>query len=212
MTTKEELLVAVDVAFTATGRNLTSWPDPHPGRMPLDEEYSRVTDPAKWRIVGARAEAWAIALVNAGLATVDRGADVRWSSPPGTEISRTYRLAPRARGALPLAIAFSRIEDVDDAGVTLGAGEPATCVTWIPACGCDACDSGAAGELDELDEAILGVVSGAFRHLSADDRAITVLNDGAWSSRGLSAAQDIETVLADPSGWQEVSGTSWFAH
>jgi hypothetical protein len=62
-----ELLAAVDAAFAVTGRGLIPWPHPHPDRAPLDEEYSRVLDAAKWRIIGARAEAWLVALVDAAL-------------------------------------------------------------------------------------------------------------------------------------------------
>jgi len=57
-----ELERAVDVAFADTARDLAPWPDPHPDRMPLDEEYSRVTDGAKYLIIGARLDAWLTAL------------------------------------------------------------------------------------------------------------------------------------------------------
>jgi hypothetical protein len=160
------LLAAVDVAFAVTGRGPTPWPDPHPDRSPLDEEYSRLLDPAKWRIIGARAEAWLVALVSTALAVVQRDAAVGWRVEPGMDISRTDRVAPRADGALPLIAARSRLGDVDDAGVTLGAGDPATCVAWFPQCGCDACDNGSQYELDDLDRHILSIVTGTFRRLT----------------------------------------------
>lgn len=206
--TEAELLAAVDAAFEVTGRGLVPWPAPHPDRSPLDEEYSRVTDPSKWRIIGARADAWMVALADAGLGVGERSAAVRWQVPPGTVISRTDRLVPYAAGALPLVIARSRIEDIDDAGVTLGAGDPAVCVTWVPACGCDACDDGAQHELDQLDAAILAVVRGVFRRLWKGDREITVFGDGSWNATGLGHRRAL-AVLAEPSGWDEVSGTSW---
>jgi hypothetical protein len=76
--TEAELLASVDAAFEVTRVGLVLWPDPHPDRSPLDHEYSRTTDPNKWRIIGARADAWLVALVEASLATVERDAAVDW--------------------------------------------------------------------------------------------------------------------------------------
>src|SRR4051794_31632987 len=59
-----DLVAAVDAAFAFTGRGLLRWADPHQARSPRDEKYSRVTNPAKWRIVGARADAWLVALAD----------------------------------------------------------------------------------------------------------------------------------------------------
>ena len=163
--TDQELLDAVDEAFAVTGHGLAPWPDPHPDRMPRDEEYSRLSDPAKWRIVGARADAWLIALPAAGLAEVERNAAIRWEAPPGAVVSRADRLVPHVADGLPLIAARSHLGPVDDGGVTLGVGDPAVPIGWIPDCGCDACDSGSQDVLDELDDAIVGVVSGVFRRL-----------------------------------------------
>lgn len=112
-----ELLSAVDGAFAVTGRGLTPWPAPHPDRAPLDEEYSRLLDPAKWRSIGARAQAWLVALVDTGLAVVELDASIQWRVRPGADISRNDRVIPVAARALPLVVARSRIGDVDDAGV-----------------------------------------------------------------------------------------------
>ncbi len=187
---------------------MTSWADPHPDRSPLAAEYSRLTDASKWRIIGARADAWLVALVDAGLAKVEPSAEVRWGVPPGTVISRTERAVPRAAGAIPLVVARSRLGEVGDAGVTLGVGDPAVCVTWLPHCGCDACDSGSQDVLDELDAHVLGIVSGAFRRLSSGDREVTVIGNGGWRGSNLSH-RDVRQVLADATGWDEVAGTSW---
>ena len=69
---------------------------------------------------------------------------------------------------------------VEDPRGHAGRGCPAVSVTWIPDCGCDACDSGSQDVLDELDEAILGIVSGAFRRLWSGDREITVVGTERW--------------------------------
>jgi Family of unknown function (DUF6226) len=168
-----------------------------------------VTDPHKWRIVGARADAWLVALTETRLAVVERDAAVRWQALPGTVVARADRLVPRVDGALPLVVARSRIADVTDAGVTLGAGDPAVCVTFIPDCGCDACDSGSQDVLDELDRGVLDVVLGGFRRLSRDDIVITVGRVG-WSASG-TTSRDVRRVLGEPRGWDEVSGASWLA-
>lgn len=210
MVTEEALIDRVDVAFAVTGRGLAPWPDPHPDRNPGDEEYSRLSDPAKWRIVGARADAWLVALVETELAAVEPDAHVDWQTPPTTVLTRTVRATPHVVGALPLIVARSRIGDVDDAGVTVGVGDPAVCVTWIPDCGCDACDSGAQDVLDEVDTYVVGVVSGRFRRLWSGDRQITAVGDG-WSSSGAFARGEVQAILDDPKGWFELSGPSWIA-
>ena len=193
-----------------TGQGLAGWPDPHPDRSPGDEEYSRLSDPAKWRIIGARADAWIAAIVDAGLAVIiDVDARVPWRAPPGPVVSRTTLVVPKVGGALPLSVARSQLGSVDDAGVVLGAGDPAVCVVFIPDCGCDACDSGSQDVLDELDVHIVGVVSGAFRRLWRDDREITVIGDHGWRATGRFDRSEVQAVLADPTGWRELSGPSW---
>lgn len=209
MVTEEDLLGAVNLAFEVTGRGMASWADPHPDRSPLDVEYSRLTEPSRWRIIGARADAWLAALVDAGLARRGLSADVRWRVPPRTGISRSDRLLPRASGALPLVVSRSRLGDLGDAGVTLGAGDPAVCVAWFPECGCDACDSGSRDVVDELDAHMLGIVSGGFRRLAAGGSEITVIGDGGWSASNLSPRHDVERILAGATGWDEVAGASW---
>jgi Family of unknown function (DUF6226) len=204
-----KLLAAVDAAFEITGRGLARWPDPHADRSPRDDEYSRLNDPGKWRLVGARADAWLVALTDTGLAAVEHDTSIQWRATPGTVISRSDRIVPFAAGALSLVVARSRLGDIDDAGVTLGVGDPAICVTWFPHCGCDACDSGSQDELDRLDAYVSSIVSGAFRRLFAGDREITVLGDGVWSASGTFGRHEVDAIAADPTGWNEVGGSAW---
>jgi Family of unknown function (DUF6226) len=209
--TEIELLAAVEAAFEITGRGLTRWPNPHPDRSPLGEEYSRLNDPGKWRIIGARTDAWLVALVDTGLAAVERDTSIHWRVKPGMVISRTERIVPFAAGALPLVVARSQFGDIDDAGVALGVGDPAIWAAWFPYCGCDACDSGSQDELDRLDAHVHSIVSGAFRRLSesARDREITVIDEGVWSASGKFGRHELDAILADPTGWDEVAGRSW---
>lgn len=211
MVTEIELLGAVDAAFKVTRRGLASWPDPHPDRLPHDEEYSRLADPTKWRIIGARADAWLAATADLGLVTVQRDVKVQWAALPSTVVSRTDRSTPHATGALPLVLARSQVGTVDDAGITLGVGDPAICMAWFPHCGCDACDSGSQDVLDDLDAHIRGVVTGAFRRLSSGDREVTIIGHGQRSASGV-RGRDVDAVLADPAGWDELAGTSWLDH
>lgn len=143
---------AVDDAFARTARGLSRWPAPHPDRMPLDEEYSRVLDPAKWRIVPARVEAWCEAAVEVGVATLERDVGVRWAKDSGARYRRTDRLVPRAAGGLTLVLAYSGFDCEAVNAVTIAISDPAVAVGLSPDCGCDACDSGSQNELDHLDE------------------------------------------------------------
>jgi hypothetical protein len=205
-----ELVEAVDAAFGVTGRGLVGWGDPHRRREPADEDYSRVTDPDKWRIVGARAEAWCSTMSDLGLAVIQRSAEVRWVEKPGTVISSAERLVPRAAGALPLVVAHSRVGDGVGVGLTLGVGDPAVLLSLSPYCGCDACDGGSQEVLDDLDDHIFGVVSGTFRRLTSGERQITSIGTSTnWS--GMPEDLDSRAFLADPApdGWDQLAGTSW---
>ncbi len=211
----QELQAGVEAAFLQTSRGLAPWPDPHPDRASVpDEAYSRLTNPAKWRILGARTDAWLIALVNAGLAIVEPDATVSWTTQRLPVISRAERAIPVAVGALELVVAHSQIGDVDDAGLVVGVGDPAECVNWFPDCGCDACDSGSRNELDHLDAHMLSIVTGSFRRLSDGERVITVIGDGGWSASGFrptgrGIGGQVEAVLANSHGWDELTGRSW---
>lgn len=219
MVTIEELLTRVEAAFEITGRRLAPWPDPHPDRSPLDEEYSRLLDPAKYRIIGARADAWFAALAECHLATVEHDVTVAWANEPGTNITRTDRIVPIADGALSIVVARSRLGDAVDAGVVFGVGDPSVRVALIPDCGCDACDSGSRNELDQFDLHLLAVATGTFRRLSRRGCQITVLEEGGWSAQGSYGRRfrrgrtrdEVARILADPTGWDELTGVSWFA-
>ena len=169
-----------------------------------------MTNPAKWRILGTRVDAWCTALVELELAHLERGADVRWRGD-GLPWPTIARVVPRAAGAIPLVMARGPIEGVEDAVIGIALGDPATVVIVIPDCGCDACDSGSQNELDHLDTQLRSIVTGRLRRLSCEDVEITVLgdDDGWRASSSGGRLPDVPAVLADPSGWHEVSGASW---
>ena len=206
-----DLTDAVERAFAVTGRGLAPWPAPHVDRGPSDDEYSRVTDGARWRIVGARADAWLRALEETNVARVNRDTTVRWVSVPRTRISTTSRAVPHRPGALNLVVASSGAGELAGSVVTLGVGDPAVCIGWVPDCGCDACDSGSQNELDQVDRIVLGVVSGTFRRLTSGDRTITQLDANGWNASGDVSRREVAAALVDPHGWDEVSGVPWIA-
>lgn len=209
--------LALERAFLVTSRGLDEWPNPNPDADPPDEAYSRLTDPGRWRIIGARADAWRHALSATGRAVVDRAGDTSagWASASGPVISRTDVVRPVADGGLELTIGRTQLGPCDDAGVVIGVGTPAIQIDRFPECGCDACDWGSQPELDRLDELLAAVVTGEFRHLVDRDRHITVGRDGArgWGSRsgGLSRG-DVDAILAasePPPGWRQWRGAPW---
>jgi hypothetical protein len=209
--TLAEPLRVVDDAFAARSEGLEPWPDPHPDRAPLEEEYSRVLDPGKWRLVPARAEAWCDGLVRLGLATLERDAAARWRRDRNPLEVRVDRLVPHRGSALPLVLGYLAFDGADINGVTIGAGDPAVEVTRVPPCGCDACDSGSQPALDAVDEHMAGVVTGVFRHLTDGERTVLVHSAHGWAASGRIDPDDVDGILADPTGWDEVSGASWLA-
>ena len=210
MITEADLLPAVDEAFAVTGTGLSPWPDPHPNlRSPREDEYSRVTDAAKWRIVGARADAWLTVLEQAHLARVERmpRCDGR---PRLLRRSRgADRAVPRRPAAVSLVVAAAG-STTSTMPVTFGVDDPAVCVGWLPQCACDACDPGSQNVLEELDRMVLGVVSGTFRHLVRGNSQILKFETEGWSGSNV-RRHDVAAVLADPKGWRETSGSSWLS-
>ncbi len=135
--------------------------------MPREEEYSRVTDPQRYRIVHARARAW-----------VDRigevpGVGIKPLAPAPLDddgrlgrFDRGVRLTSSRPGTLPLLLlerdAPLSGQDVSMAVLHIAVVRPWVAVEMLPACGCDACDSGSQDLLHALDQAIGNVVGGPF--------------------------------------------------
>lgn len=209
MTRTEEVLRAVDAAFERTAAGLPRWDDPHADRDPTEDEYSRCLDPAKWSIVVARAEAWVQALEALGLAAVSRRAAVEWARDRAEAWDSIDVLEPSG-GGMPVVFAYRSWGDcIDLNGVTVGAGAPVVEVFGAPGCGCDACDHGSAMELEGLDHAVLELLTGGVRYLWRDDQSIKVTRFGR-STVGALDDHEVEAVLADPTGWDEVRGAGWF--
>ena len=199
------MVEAVERAFERLSRGLARWPDPHQERRPDDDDYSRVTNAARYRIVGARADAWAAGLEELGLATLET--DVEWAEQPQTDFRRPFMIVPEAAGALAVVVARHRLGDRDDAGVTLGAGRPAVPIAFFPDCGCDACDWGSEDAIELVDQYLRAIVTGRYRRLSKGNEVIAVVGESRSSSNV--DWRRAEAVLARPEGWSEIAGTTW---
>lgn len=159
--TIEELQARVEARWREFDR--PSWPPPRPiEEPPRDEEYSRATDPGRYRIVHERAHVWTTVLsalpgisatalepgpldTEGHLGTFDRGVQVS-SSRPGT---------------LPLLLLERDARGADTVPVLhIAAAEPNLEITAQPDCGCDACDCGSEDLLRAIDEAIRPVIDG----------------------------------------------------
>ena len=207
----------VQATFARVATGLRGWDDPHPppDRVVADEEYERLTDPAKWRIVNARADAWIEVLVSAGTAMLQREPSLAWTHGRSSPAFRVDLLVPTVGGGLELVISRSRIGDVADAGVVLGVrcdpGQPAAEIALVPDCGCDACDSGSQDALDQLDEQVEAVVTGRLRLLVRGRQEIRAIDGVIRGTRNIDRRRATERVLADPRGWHVYEGRSWLA-
>ena len=165
MVTLTELQERVASSYARLG--LPSWPDPHPHRVsPRDEEYSRVTDPERYRIVHARAGVWADVLTEALGARAEGLAAVPVAVRGGEAFDRGVRLTPPRPGTLPLLL-LERDVPTQTGATTLAVlhiavVRPDVVVERQPDCGCDACDSGSGDLLEAVDATVRHVVGGPF--------------------------------------------------
>jgi len=213
----ETLRQSVAEAFAVTSAMTPSWPDPHPDcQSPLQEEYSRCLDPGKYRILGARLDAWVQALTELGLGVAHEVQDLdqAWRDGPVDDVERAVWVRPVRAGAISLLVGFQELDDVPDAAVVLGAGEPAVLLLSQPDCGCDACDNGSDYLLDEIDDHVLAVVGGTLVHVAGKRGTIVATESGVAGEGSLGGVRDIEKVLAQAragrSRHRVVHGDPWW--
>jgi hypothetical protein len=182
----DELRARVAVSYDRLG--MPSWPNPHPGTAsPREEEYSRVTDPGRYRIVHARSRMWADRLgdlpgiqvetlapapldAEGRLGRFDRGVRVTSSRPGTLPLLLLERDAPLSDQEASLAVLYVSVV------------RPEVAVAFLPVCGCDACDPGSDDVLDAVDEAIGNVIGGPFVALRRKGW------HGQWHPRGGSSS------------------------
>ena len=163
MVTLGELQAEVEQRYAVLG--LPAWPDPHPDRTEVgDEEYSRLTQPERYRVVHVRGRIWAEVLEAAlGVAVSELSGEPMSRTRLGFD--RGLRLSPDRAGTLPLFLLERDVPTESDASLAvlhLAVARPDLVVASEPDCGCDACDSGSADLLASIDATIGHVVGGPY--------------------------------------------------
>lgn len=226
MTSLAELRGRVVAAYDDLG--LPSWPNPHPSmRTPLDEEYSRVTAPERYRIVHARARVWADQLSalpgvsRQELAPVPTAPNDRWSG-----YDRGVRLTSSVEGTLPLLLLERDAPLTDAEGILavtqISVVRPEVVVDAYPDCGCDACDCGSDDLLEAIDEAIRIVIGGPLAILRGPGWDALWHPEGGRSGgagtgpdhrRMMALCQQLAAgePVAPPAGAEVLVGRSWLA-
>jgi hypothetical protein len=201
------LLPAVDAAYARRRGDLADWPNPRPGGEPaLEEEYSRVLHPDRYRLLGVRADAWVEAVVAAwlGTSTPVPPEEVTWAGDPHLRPTRATVLRGR-HGTAPVVVAWAPMEDADDAFVLVGVGEPTHVLDRQPDCGCDACDTGSVDLISTVDDAFLLALSGGVYVVHENDRVVTRALNG-WGATGVFAPGEQQRWLADAASGRRTDG------
>jgi Family of unknown function (DUF6226) len=206
------LLAGVDRAFVVTGADTPGWPDPHPDRNPPEEEYSRVSDPGKYRILDARVDAWVQVLAEAGVAATHQVPAQSWIAAPRppAELRRVRQVTPVRPGGLTLLFATTLVDGTPfglDVATVSGGGRPVF-LDPVPDCGCDACDSGSADLLGTLDGWVLRVARGGVLHARSGQSYVTRTLDG-WASAGGGRVSWLDESSAIPDGVERWVGVPW---
>ncbi|GAA0966917.1 hypothetical protein FFA01_16540 [Frigoribacterium faeni] len=203
-------MAEVERAFGASTAAGVSWADPHADRDIRDEEYSRVTDPERYRVIGARAMAWISAVTELGLATQHSAEVPTWTSE--SETSRAIKVTPKAPGALSIVVVLGWFESDQATVASIEVGMPPVTIEMLPVCGCDACDSGSEDLLSSVDGAFLGIMDGHFLYAEGRDWTITATKDG-WSGTG---SQDFDALVNAARNGHEIgkrmlTGARWWS-
>lgn len=226
------MVVTVDelqarVASSYADLALPSWADPHPDRRsPAEEEYSRLTDPQRYRIVHARARVWAATLVDVlGVRRETLSPTPRSDAGPEA-FDRGVRLVPRRTGTLPLLLLERDVPtptgDASLAVLSIGVVRPDLVVERQPDCGCDACDCGSEDLLEAVDETVRSVVRGPFVVLRGDGWHARWHPEGG-SASGVAPRTEFRTLMdlcrrlargesvALPRGTEAYVGRGWLS-
>jgi len=194
--TPDALRAQVSAAYDRL--DLPSWPSPRPeGVEPRDEEYSRVSDLHKYRVVHGRAGAWTDVLGALPGVVVERLDPV---AAERREFTRGVRIVSPVPGTLPLVL-LERDAGPAEHGDAVDSLHVAVQDTahlldhGHPDCGCDACDLGSNDLLENIDDQILSVVAGPFVLLEGKDWKATWYPDGASMDGGTGTAWDFDDAM-----------------
>ncbi len=206
----DEVEASVDAVFSQL--DAPSWSDPHAGRRAQEEEYGRVTDPGRFRVLELRLEAWRGRLVE------NWGVDVTEPPAPRTtagirpdeEFSTTVTNLWKSPRPGTLALRVTVVENEGLTCVQLGIGEDTVPFGYLPECACDACDAGSAALLADLDSFLASVASGdlvvvtgpmiADGPRAGEPSFLIVATEEDWSLQGDGPAETAEIVDAVRSG------------
>lgn len=183
-----DVIAEVTRRFTAHPSDGTRWDDPHEHRDIVDKEYSRVTEPERYAVVGARARSWIDALEGLELGTAQSVEAPSWAYGPTD--ARAVLVTPVKADALSILVVMGSTEGIEDA-VALGVGDPAVLIGMEPFCGCDACDSGSDNLLTAIDDLFIGIMNGEFLYAEGKNWNLTVGVNG-WSASG---SQDFDSLI-----------------
>jgi hypothetical protein len=202
-----DVIAEVTRRFTAHPSGDTRWDDPHEHRDIADEEYSRVSEPERYAVVGARARSWIEALEALELGTAQNVEAPRWAHGPTD--ARAVLVTPEKADALSILVVMGSAEGIEDA-VALGVGDPSVLIAMEPFCGCDACDSGSDNLLTAIDDMFIGIMNGEFLYAEGKDWELTVGANG-WSASG---SQDFDSLIdkarsGTSIGRLMITGDSW---
>jgi hypothetical protein len=168
--------------------DLPAWPDPHPGmHSPREEEYSRLTNPERHRIVHARAHVWADVLRGVpGVEVESLPQALLGGHGLLCRVVRGTRLTSPRPGTLPLLLLEQDTQLEGQEGslavLHISVVQPDIVLETLPDCGCDACDQGSDDLLAAIDEKIGRVVDGPFVALQGKRWHMHWHPDGASST------------------------------
>ena len=144
-----------------------------PWRGLAPEEYSRVTNPERFRPLHQHALDLLAQLEAAYAVTRSDAFDLLPGLMQPFDYARSpVTLAPAAPGAAPVAIAFTTFPSLV---VRYGRWHALP----LPSCGCDACGEGAADQTERLDDVLGKVVAGRF----AEELRIPLFGDAGLHAR-----------------------------
>lgn len=184
------------------------WSNPHENRDVAPEEYSRVSDPSRYRLVGARATAWIETLTELQLARAEKVTAPSWVHGPAD--ARAVLLTPEGDAALSILVVLGPMEGVEDAVISIGVGTPPVSIGMQPDCGCDACDFGSDDLLTSIDEMFIAVMDGTLIYAEDKDWTLIVGVNG-WSAQG---SEDFGGLVARAQsgasvGRRMITGSAW---
>ncbi len=207
-----ELLDALERKFAELSAGLDPWPYPRePFASPREEEYSRVSDPEKYRLLKARVDAWAEVLREVADEVAVDSSQLPWSQP-GVWLASAATYRPHQAGAVPLTLARIRIGETEAAyGVAIAVGHPAQSWSIVPGCGCDACDDGWLPLMEQLDNEIVTVLLGGTLLVTDGTTTVRRTREG-WGASSSGEMGDVSGWLdqaEQPEGRTVVRGTAW---